>query len=127
MGFFQTDNSISPVLRWGGPVKFTSSSPHLTRAETGGQRGSDSSRGSTAWAALELGCGHALPDYRVPTLCIPCPDSSSLTLGSRLCEPENSGPSGRRHSAPRLLRGGPALCSLLAIVLQKIKSFRWAL
>lgn len=28
---------------------------------------------------------------------------------------------------PCLLRGGPALCSFLAIVLQKIKSFHWAL
>ena len=43
MGFSQTDQSISPVLGWGGAMRVTSSSPHRTEAGTGDQRGSDSS------------------------------------------------------------------------------------
>ena len=33
MGFFQIDQGISPMLRWRGPVRVTSFSPHLTPAE----------------------------------------------------------------------------------------------
>lgn len=98
-----TEQSISPVLRWGGPARFTSLSPRLTHAENGGKRGSDTClRPHSLGKARAGGCGPDAADRRVLALCIPW-----LVSGGRLGELDSSGPSTGRYSAR--VGGGPLL------------------